>query len=103
MIRYDYQKISFYLKRVFRNFPKILLLLTFIHVLFGVDHQAKTLVKIRTLKQGKKRINKYHEWVQMMALMNVFECEKCLIVDTDPDAKRPAEWVEFDQKNFTLI
>ena len=69
----------------------------------GADHQAKTLVKIRTLKQGKKRINKYHEWVQMMALMTVFECEKCLIVDTDPDAKRPADWVEFDQKNFTLI
>ncbi len=35
-------------------------------VVDGADHQAKTLVKIRTLKQGKKRINKYHEWVQMM-------------------------------------
>jgi len=68
----------------------------------GIDPKKRMIIEVKSRNKfdANKCTIKKKEKIQSLVYLKLFDCDKCLFVESGPDGKQKIEEIEFDEENF---
>lgn len=74
-------------------------------IIDGIDDLKRTVIEVKSRNKfdsNKCTINE-KEKIQSLVYMKLFDCNKCLLVESGPDGQQKIEEIEWDEKKFNRV